>query len=402
MTIRRAFFLLALAFASILFSSVRAHTADITDEPYIGLDIAPDYNTDGTPAVVTRVHPGSQAEAAGIEAGDVFKSILLITDSKNNIAQPSRRERGIVPPDFLNPTTEDVLAILQHGRDIEAWSTSILLYRPSFQSNFTVYLAYPKGYFSSSTALTPDAQKRWLTEHSSGLQSARRPRQPTRPIITLPRLEHAPMSYLTQGLLFGLGVIIALLIYARRATIINLLIHHRLPYTLPVYPENITVLFKRTQRANWYGRTIFGIVTKLTVSEQQLASVRKYWLGRVIAFDSLRRQRQNELALLHLQLAATAQTEARNKKPLSKLWTAIKYVFTVLFYVIRAAISFLIGFLFIRVTIAKLVRGTVIESSDLTLVLQAKEAVEQTAQFLKEYLTTADTFDGKDEIYVPE
>ncbi len=161
------------------------------------------------------------------------------------------------------------------------------------------------------------------------------------------------MSYITDGLLFGLGVIIALVIYARRAAIINLIIHDRLPYKLPVYPEEIKVLFKRTQRVNWCGRVIFGIVTKLTVSEQQLASVRKYWLGRVIAFDSLRRQRQNELALLHLQLAASVKLEAKDKKPLSQFLATLKTLFLMLFYLFRAIFSFLTGFLFIRVTIAR-------------------------------------------------
>jgi hypothetical protein len=60
--------------------------------------------------------------------------------------------------------------------------------------------------------------------------------------------------------------------------------------------------------------------------------------------------------------------------------------------------SFLFGFFFIRVTIAKLVRGTIVESKDLTLILQAKEAIEESATYLKEYLETANTFDGRDEV----
>jgi hypothetical protein len=45
--------------------------------------------------------------------------------------------------------------------------------------------------------------------------------------------------------------------------------------------------------------------------------VRKYWLGRVIAFDSLRRQRQNELALMHLQLALSKTPETKDKNACS-------------------------------------------------------------------------------------
>jgi len=134
------------------------------------------------------------------------------------------------------------------------------------------------------------------------------------------------------------------------------------------------------------------------MSHDQLADVRKYWLGRVAAFDSLRRQRQNQLAKIHLQLAASVRSEAKDKKPLSQLLAALKFIFFFIFYLIRALFSFLFGFLFIRVTIAKLVRGTVIESKDLVLVLEAKEAIEQSATYLKEYLETANTFDGRDEV----
>jgi hypothetical protein len=63
-----------------------------------------------------------------------------------------------------------------------------------------------------------------------------------------------------------------------------------------------------------------------------------------------------------------------------------------------AFFNFVLSFFFIRVTVAKLVRGTIVESKDLTLILQAKEAIEETATYLKEYLTTANTFDGRDEV----
>ena len=125
-----------------------------------------------------------------------------------------------------------------------------------------------------------------------------------------------------------------------------------------MYGEDIQCLFKRTQRVNWYGRTIFGIAADLAMTHQQLIDIRKYWLGRVVAFDSLRRQRQNQLARMHLQLAASVKSETKDKKPLSQLWAALKFLFLAVFYLIRALFSFLFGFLFIRVTIAKLVRGT--------------------------------------------
>jgi hypothetical protein len=202
-----------------------------------------------------------------------------------------------------------------------------------------------------------------------------------------------------DALLFGAGLIITLLIFLFcRKAIANYIVHGNLPRTLPVYGEDILVLVKRTQRVNWYGRVVFGLVTNLAMTHQQLIDIRKYWLGRVVAFDSLRRLRQNELARMHLQLAATAKSEAKEQKPLSQLLAALKTILLIFFYLIRALFSFLFGFFFIRVTIAKLVRGTIVESKDLTLILQAKEAIEESATYLKEYLETANTFDGRDEV----
>lgn len=200
----------------------------------------------------------------------------------------------------------------------------------------------------------------------------------------------------------AIGALFILLIYAMRAPIANYIIHGNLPQKLPVYGEDIQCLFTRTQRVNWYGRTVFGVVVNLAMTHQQLINVRKYWLGRVIAFDSLRRQRQNELARMHLQLAASVTPESKDKKPLSQLLVALKTIFFVIFYLVRALFNFLLGFMFIRITIAKLVRGTIIESHNLVLILQAKEAIEQSATYLKEYLGTADSFDGRDEVYEPE
>ena len=217
-----------------------------------------------------------------------------------------------------------------------------------------------------------------------------------------------PSAYLLNlgaigaGISFGIGVIIALLIYAKHSAITNLVIHGNLPSSLPVYAEDVQVLFKRSQRVNWYGRVVFGIIARLGMTERQLSLVRRYWLGRVIVFDSLRRQRQSELARMHLQLAAAVKAEPQDKKALSQIWAVVKFLFLVVFYLVRAVFSFLFGFLFLRVTIAKLARGKLIESKDLVLVMQAKQAIEETAVYLKEYLELAETFDGREELFEPK
>ena len=68
---------------------------------------------------------------------------------------------------------------------------------------------------------------------------------------------------------------------------------------------------------------------------------------------------------------------------------------------IRALISFLVGFLFIRIRISKLVRGTHIESKSLGKILEAQNTIEKAAGDLKAYLISAETFDGREDVYEP-
>lgn len=183
----------------------------------------------------------------------------------------------------------------------------------------------------------------------------------------------------------------------------DLIIHANLPKSLHTYGEDIQVLFKHSQRVNWYGRVVFGLTARLGTTEKQLGLVRRYWLGRVIAFDSLRRQRQNELARLHLQLAMQAKSDPHDKKKFwSRRWATFRSFVKKLFWVFLAVFRLFLSFFFIRVTIAKLVRGTLVESKDLVLLLQAKEAIQESAIYLKQYLLLAETFHGQEELFEPE
>jgi hypothetical protein len=222
--------------------------------------------------------------------------------------------------------------------------------------------------------------------------------QPPRLPVSQQIIYSSDNSFTAAAVGFAIAILFAIgLIF--RHPISNFVIHGNLPRKLDVYGDDIRCVFKRTQRVNWYGRVIFGIVANLPMMRDQLTDVRKYWLGRVVAFDSLRRQRQNELAKMHFQLAASAKSDAHDKKNFwSRRWATVRTFLRRLFWIFAALFRLLFSFLFIRVTVAKLVRGTVIESKDLTLILQAKEAIELTATYLKEYLQTANTFDGRGEV----
>jgi hypothetical protein len=219
----------------------------------------------------------------------------------------------------------------------------------------------------------------------------------TRPIIFV------QSNPLTTALFSTFGIILVLVLFASRAYIINFVVHGNMPQKIPVYAEDVQVLFKRTQRLNWYGRVVFGIIARLSMDHKQFSLVRRYWLGRVIAFDSFRRQRQNELATLHLQLAAKAKSDPHDKKKFwSRRWATFRSLVKKLFWAFVALFNLIIGLFFIRVTIAKLARGKLIESKDISLILQARDAIEDSAKYLKEYLITAETFDGREEMFEPE
>jgi hypothetical protein len=204
-----------------------------------------------------------------------------------------------------------------------------------------------------------------------------------------------------SGIGLGLGILIVVVAFAKRAALFNYIIHGNLPYKIEAPSEDIEVLFTRSQRVNWLGRVVFGLTAQMGMTEHQLLLVRRYWLGRVIAFDSLRRQRQNELARLHLQLAAKTESKPKDAGALSQVLSLLWTIFFIFFWLIRALLSFLVGFLYVRVTIAKLVRGHLVESIDLVLLMEAKTAIEETSQYLKEYLILAETFDGREEVYEP-
>jgi hypothetical protein len=124
--------------------------------------------------------------------------------------------------------------------------------------------------------------------------------------------------------------------------------------------------------------------------------MKKYRLGRTIVFDSARRERQNELTRTHLQMAS-------DKRALTIcLWREEwRGIFRRLYYLIRALFSFLLGFLFIRITLAKLIRGAHVESKSLDTILATKNAIERAAGDLKAYLEVAETFDGREDLYEP-
>lgn len=169
-----------------------------------------------------------------------------------------------------------------------------------------------------------------------------------------------------------------------------------LPETLRVTSKQIEVVISRSQRFNWLNRVVFMVDARMGMSIEQYSLMRKYRLGRTIVFDSARRERQNELARTHLELAREGKSQT------ICLWREEwRGIFRRLWYLIRALVSLLLGFLFIRVTLAKLIKGAHVESKSLDKILAAKNAIERSASDLKAYLEVAETFDGREDLFEP-
>lgn len=161
-------------------------------------------------------------------------------------------------------------------------------------------------------------------------------------------------------------------------------------------PADIAVLFRHSQRMSALGRGIFMLDVRLGASASQLERIRRYRLEKIIVYDSARRQKRNELARTHLLLAAQpgpASTTAQGQ---------IMGLLRSIYYLIRAFFSWLASFLFIRIRLGSLINGAHIESKNLWRVLEVEQAVKTTAEYLKQYLDTAATFDGREELFEPE
>jgi hypothetical protein len=233
-----------------------------------------------------------------------------------------------------------------------------------------------------------------------------------RPLVAQSTPQPTSMSFLQQTgldrLLFGeiigsaaivlIGAGIAFLVFiaARRPSPTQPFFKQGRALDLTTGAKQIEVLVVRSQRMNWLNRVIFMIDAQMGVGAEQLDLISKYRLGKTIVFDSARRERQNELARTHLESAREKSTRT------ICLWREeVRGFFRRLGLLLRALISFLLGFLFIRITLTKLIRGTHVESKSLDKILAAKNAIERGAADLKAYLEVAETFDGREDLFEP-
>ena len=191
--------------------------------------------------------------------------------------------------------------------------------------------------------------------------------------------------------------------YAFRTSIINFIVQGNLPTKLPVYGEDTGPLQTHSTdelvRPRCLRRHCAARYDAPTASD--VAEILAWACCRVrqLAPPPAESTRRNAPAVGR---DSEAGEHKRKDAAVAVGLAMLNFLFLFCSTCFRALFSFLFGFLFIRVTIAKLVRGKLIESKDLVLVLQAKQAVEDSTKYLREYLITANTFDGREEMFEPE
>jgi hypothetical protein len=153
-------------------SNLQTHSRDITDEPFIGFDIGPlpddlratyqrsfSFNLFNTLSMITRVHPGSQAEAAGLRPlGAIY-----------NVACQASLATAYMPP------ISEILQILQEAADTKR-DFCVLDIIPGHE---TFYLVFPEGIRKGwNTKYLSIAQITWIQNQRTRLTDSRSPPSP--------------------------------------------------------------------------------------------------------------------------------------------------------------------------------------------------------------------------------
>lgn len=141
---------------------------------------------------------------------------------------------------------------------------------------------------------------------------------------------------------------------------------------------------RRSQRATMIaGNPVFMLDARVELSAEDYALVRKYKLFGEVVYDSKERQAH----------AANAEMHGKQGNVLTFLmpWMSVYKQARSLVSVARAHLS-------LRVTIGSLTKGEHIECKNLGELMEAEDAIREACARLRAFLTTAQTFDGRENI----
>ena len=145
---------------------------------------------------------------------------------------------------------------------------------------------------------------------------------------------------------------------------------------------------KRSQRAGGLtgGKVFFALDARADLSPDEKSLVQKYKLGNLVVYDSEARKKHAGSAYGHFDDAANVSGLEVSSAARS-LWRNA-----------RGSASAAIMALSLRVTVDSLMGGQHIECKELDELLGAEAAILDACKSLKNYLETALTFDGREEV----
>ena len=147
------------------------------------------------------------------------------------------------------------------------------------------------------------------------------------------------------------------------------------------------LILKRSQRSGFIGgKVVFGLDARAELTPDERGLVKKYALGKLIVYDSEARKKHQAAAYGHFDDAMHTPGLGASSAARS-LWKNA-----------RGIASAAIVALSLRVTVDSLTNGQHIECKDLDELLGAEKAIHEACQYLKTYLDTATTFDGREEV----
>ncbi|WP_146618624.1 hypothetical protein [Rhodoplanes elegans] len=156
--------------------------------------------------------------------------------------------------------------------------------------------------------------------------------------------------------------------------------------------ETIQLKLKRSQRSSVLGAVIFTVDARVSLPRADLELVRKYRLGSIIVYDSKARTASSEALTEHLKgVRDEGFAGLRSDKPVNSIGKS-------LYRLARASASATMMALALRITIESLIKGVHIECKSLGELIEAENAICESAEFIKKYLSLASTFDGREEI----
>jgi hypothetical protein len=157
-------------------------------------------------------------------------------------------------------------------------------------------------------------------------------------------------------------------------------------------PGKMQLKLKRSQRSSFGGKVIYILDARIAILEEDRQLVEKYRLGDLVIYDSTGRKKHDEALRERLESTKEGPSvrDSAEKQLLGLGRTLGRFAL--------AGLSATMASLSLRVTVYSLIKGVHVECKSMGELLEAEAAIIDAGKNVRTYLTTAATFDGREEI----